>query len=164
MRRISPSMAVAVLALFIALGGSTFAATHYRITSTKQIKPSVIRYLKGQKGKAGERGLTGPAGLAGATKIQRIEGFPGIVPAFASIPSYGSSVAQCPAGTTLTGGGGFVGAGGPSGGRAAVLRGSYPDMDKSQWIASAVNPGPDQYGVYPSGTAVVWAYALCASP
>jgi hypothetical protein len=127
MRRISPSMGVALLALFIALGGSTFAATHYRITSSKQIKPSVIRYLKGHNG-------------------------------------YGSSVAQCPPGTTLTGGGAFVGPSGPSGGRAAVIKQSAPGDEQGQWVATAVNPGPDQYGVYPSGAAVVWAYALCASP
>jgi hypothetical protein len=157
-------MAVALLALFIALGGSTFAATHYRITSTKQIEPSVIRSLKGQNGRAGKTGPTGPAGLAGATKIQQITGPAGIVPAFAAIPSYGSSVAQCPAGTTLSGGGALVSLSGPSGGRAAVIKGSYPDAENAQWIAQAVNPGPDQYGVYPSGPAVVWAYALCASP
>jgi hypothetical protein len=162
-------MVVALLALFVALGGSAFAATQYRITSTKQIKPRVIRYLKGQRGKPG------PQGTAGATKVQRVIGPAAHVPAFESIPSYGTSIAECPTGTTLVGGGARVAPDGPSGGRAAVIAQSYPASDDTpgdflgsgpvrRWVAVAVNPGPDQYGVYPSQSATVWAYALCASP
>src|SRR6187399_358703 len=60
-RRPSPAMAVAVLALVLALGGSAIAAKKYLITSTKQISPSVLKKLKGAQG------LAGPAGTAGAT-------------------------------------------------------------------------------------------------
>ena len=47
----SPSMAIALAALFFALGGGAVAAIehHYVITSTKQIKPSVLKKLKGAK-------------------------------------------------------------------------------------------------------------------
>ena len=34
---------VAWLALFVALGGTSLAASHYALTSTKQIKPSVLK-------------------------------------------------------------------------------------------------------------------------
>jgi hypothetical protein len=54
---------VAWLALFVALGGTSLAAKHYLITSTKQINPKVLKALKGN---AGPRGLPGAAGAAGA--------------------------------------------------------------------------------------------------
>jgi hypothetical protein len=58
---------VAWLALFIALGGTSLAASHFVITSTKQIKPSVIKKLKGNRGAAGAKGPTGTPGAKGAT-------------------------------------------------------------------------------------------------
>jgi len=45
LRRPSPTSIVASLALFVALGGSAVAASHYIITSTSQIKPSVLSKL-----------------------------------------------------------------------------------------------------------------------
>jgi hypothetical protein len=41
---------VAWVALFVALGGTSLAASHYIITSTKQIRPSVLRQFRGQAG------------------------------------------------------------------------------------------------------------------
>jgi hypothetical protein len=61
--RSSPVMAVALLALFIAMGGSALAAGHYLITSTKQINPKVLKQLRGN---TGPHGLEGSKGLAGA--------------------------------------------------------------------------------------------------
>jgi hypothetical protein len=53
---------VAWLALFVALGGTSLAASHYVINSTKQINPKVIKKLKGSRG---PRGLAGAAGAIG---------------------------------------------------------------------------------------------------
>jgi hypothetical protein len=46
------SNVVATLALFFALTGAAVAATHYLITSTRQIKPSVLKGIEGQPGPA----------------------------------------------------------------------------------------------------------------
>jgi len=65
LRRPSPTNIIAVLALFFALGGTAIAAHHYLITSTKQIKPSVLRKLRGRAGTNGTNGTNGKNGTAG---------------------------------------------------------------------------------------------------
>jgi Collagen triple helix repeat (20 copies) len=131
LRKPSPGVAIAVVALFFALGGSAIAAKHYLITSTKQIKPSVLKSLKG---KAGAKGLTGPAGLPGATgaigkegapgkegkegkvgppgpvnlsKLEKVEGAFG-EPVFVFFFDIAISVAECPPGSHAISGGGEV--------------------------------------------------------
>jgi hypothetical protein len=66
-RRPSPGTAVAILALFFAMGGTAIAAHHYLITKTSQIKPSVLKALKGYAGAKGATGPSGPPGPAGST-------------------------------------------------------------------------------------------------
>jgi hypothetical protein len=60
-------MAVALIALFIAMGGTALAAHHYLIESTKQINPKVLKKLRGKTGPEGPRGLQGLQGPQGAT-------------------------------------------------------------------------------------------------
>jgi hypothetical protein len=57
---------IAWLALFVAMGGTSLAASHYVITSTKQIKPSVLKKLRGSRGTRGLQGLQGPQGPVGS--------------------------------------------------------------------------------------------------
>jgi hypothetical protein len=64
--RLSYANVTATLALFFGLSGGAFAASHYLITSTRQIKPSVLSALKGNAGKAGPVGPVGERGPAGA--------------------------------------------------------------------------------------------------
>jgi hypothetical protein len=70
MRRLKARMTyanvVATLALVFAMGGSAVAASHYLITSKKQISPKVLKELKGATGARGAAGAAGPAGPAGA--------------------------------------------------------------------------------------------------
>jgi hypothetical protein len=54
------------LALVLAMSGGAYAAGKYVITSTKQIKPSVLKSLRGHAGSSGAEGPAGTAGLAGA--------------------------------------------------------------------------------------------------
>jgi Collagen triple helix repeat (20 copies) len=65
---------VSMIALVLAMGGGAWAAKKYLITSTGQIKPSVLKALKGQTGSAGPQG---PQGLVGPTGLVGPQGPPG---------------------------------------------------------------------------------------
>jgi hypothetical protein len=73
-RRPSPSMIVALLALFFALAGTGYAASHYIITNKSQIKPSVVTQLKGNRGLQGIPGVAGPVGPQGPAGAQGAQG------------------------------------------------------------------------------------------
>jgi hypothetical protein len=64
--RLTYANVVATLALVFAMSGGALAATHYLITSTKQISPKVLKKLEGREGAAGATGKEGAAGKAGA--------------------------------------------------------------------------------------------------
>lgn len=60
-RKPSPAMLVAVLALVVALGGTAVAAEQYVITSTNQIKPSVLAELRALRTRARAASVEPPA-------------------------------------------------------------------------------------------------------
>jgi Collagen triple helix repeat (20 copies) len=77
MRHLSYANVVATLALILATTGTAIAGSHYLITSTSQIKPSVRRALHGARGPAGAQGPQGVAGLQGLPGLQGPRGFEG---------------------------------------------------------------------------------------
>jgi hypothetical protein len=66
-RRLTYANVAATLALVFSMSGGALAARHYLITTTKQIKPSVLKKLRGKAGAAGPQGPQGAAGATGAT-------------------------------------------------------------------------------------------------
>jgi hypothetical protein len=111
MKRPSPATAIACVAVFFSLGGAALAAGHYLITSTSQIKPSVLKQLHGSQGPAGRQGLAGTPGLPGATGAPGASGAAGAAGAAGSFnPAtivYGAGsgivgppVSPCPASNT----------------------------------------------------------------
>jgi hypothetical protein len=66
-RHISYANVVATLALVFAMSGGALAANHYLIESSTQIKPSVLKKLRGPKGLKGLTGTAGTPGAPGAT-------------------------------------------------------------------------------------------------
>ena len=64
-RHLSFANVAATLALFFAISGGAVAAKHFLITSTKQIKPSVLASLRGKPGPKGADGAAGAPGPKG---------------------------------------------------------------------------------------------------
>jgi hypothetical protein len=96
--RLTYANVAATLALVFSMGGGALAASHYLITSTAQIMPSVLRAMRAG-GTAGAKGATGATGAKGAA------GAPG---------TSGARGATGPTGSMTTAAGG-------------VLTGNYPD-------------------------------------
>jgi hypothetical protein len=100
---------IATLALLFAMSGGALAASKFLITSTKQIKPSVLVQIKGKSGKEGSLGAQGPGGPQGPAGSNGKEGAPG------------AAGAQGPAGPKgATGAAGAAGPAGPKGAAGAT--------------------------------------------
>ncbi len=69
-RKLTPATVIAIVALVVALSGTAVAASRYIITSTSQIKPSVLHALREGAGVKGTTAIAGPQGPAGATGAQ----------------------------------------------------------------------------------------------
>jgi hypothetical protein len=76
-KRLTYTNVALTLALVFAMSGGAYAASKYVITSTKQIKPSVLKQLQGKAGAQGPVGAQGPAGPAGATGLAGAAGVKG---------------------------------------------------------------------------------------
>lgn len=95
MRKPSPALFVACLALFISLGGGAYATTQFRITSIHQIARHVRRELRGRRGLVGPQGQQGAPGAAGVDGAQGPAG-----PAGPPASIAGGTVAQATLGLT----------------------------------------------------------------
>ena len=76
-KRLTYANVAVTLALVFAMTGGAYAAKKYVITSTKQIKPSVVKQLKGKNGLIGATGPAGPAGPQGPIGAQGEKGMQG---------------------------------------------------------------------------------------
>jgi hypothetical protein len=119
-KRPSPALVISILALLVASAGTAVAATHYLITSSKQIKPGAISIHN-----------LSPATIAQLHASHTVVKYLGTIPS----GSVGTSIkVTCPAGQQATGGG--FGNDGPS-----VIE-SRPDPatgTPTAWVVSAAN-------------------------
>ena len=113
LRAPSPALVISLVALFVALGGTTYAATSLPRNSVgttqlrngavtkKKINKKTIAALKGNRGPrgfTGAQGITGPQGATGATGAQGIQGLPG---PGGSIMTYDANASASPTMTTV---------------------------------------------------------------
>ncbi len=87
-RRLSYANITATLALLFSMSGGALAASHYLITSTKQISPKVRQALKGDQGPAGAQG---PQGATGPTGSQGPQGPAGTAAAWGIVATNGTT-------------------------------------------------------------------------
>jgi hypothetical protein len=174
-RKPTVTSAVAILALFIALGGSAIAANHYLITKTSQIKPSVLSKLKGKAGAtgpAGTRGTTGPAGTAGALGATGPAGASGpqgpagpsnvsalitVIGSTQLVPSgsVGEAQAFCPAGYRAVSGGGY--------GSIAGISDSEMESTHTSWFILISNSTGSTLSIFASAECAAAGQAVASS-
>jgi Collagen triple helix repeat (20 copies) len=156
--RVSPAGMIATLALIFAMSGGAYAASKYVITSTKQIKPSVLKTLQGKTGPAGAPGPAGPAGAQGA---QGAQGPAGPAGSQGSQGGKGETGSQGVKGTT-----GTAGATGPKGATGATGTTGYTETlpsgktETGQWVVYAPGAGPNELRV----DAISFAIPLATAP
>ena len=95
---------IALLALFLALGGTTYAASTSLIGKNTVASPQVVngslqtkdlnakarKALKGNRGLRGPQGIQGPKGATGAQGVQGVQGVPGTARAYAVVAADGT--------------------------------------------------------------------------
>jgi hypothetical protein len=176
LRRPSPALILAVIALFVALGGTSYAAItlprnsvgtaqikNRAVTQTK-IAKKTLAALRGRRGATGSRGPAGATGVAGPMGTQGIQGPAGPVnltyvtvegTALASMS--GAADATCPAGMVVTGGG--------------VLPespGIPISVGESDWVSSVSGGPPDTWEGTVDNPGITdvnfFVDAICAKP
>jgi hypothetical protein len=157
LRRPSPALVVACLALGIALGGTSYAAIILPANSvgTVQLRTGAVTSVKVKDGSLALRdlrpdtqlGLKGDPGTPGVSGLAIVQ-----VSSEADSDNFKAAVARCPSGKKLIGGGAGIGA--PA--NDVALNASLP-ADDTEWtaIASEVNPTTQSWSVA--------ARAICAT-
>jgi hypothetical protein len=175
MKRLSPASVIALVALFFALGGTAIAARHYLITSTSQIKPSVLKELRGKIGTEGSTGpqgvgssgangapgATGPTGTQGPVGPQGNAGLTNITydsgAGFVGTGQQAGGAITCPAGQVVSGGGTYANSSNPLENVAA----SYPRKGPGSSV-------PNQWSGYVNNNTgegqLFTVYAVCVTP
>jgi hypothetical protein len=147
----SRTLIACVVVAVISITATAGAASHYLITSTKQIKPSVRKELKGARGPKGTTGATGQAGPQGPAGVQGAQGAQGPAgpvgtSALNFVAGSGTIAAgdidggsmECPAGQRIVSGGYTI-----SSGYAFI---DAPTPDHSGWDVAIDNSGSSVAG------------------
>ena len=182
--RLTYANVAATLALVFSMSGGALAATHYLISSTKQISPKVLKKLRGSTGATGATGATGkegPQGKEGTAGKEGKEGTAGkegkegkegaagatkvtvrVAKVEIAAKSSGSAVAVCPAGSVATGGG--VNPVGVTSEPALIK--SYPSTGTLGQAAEGDTPiAWGGFAYNPTGApATLYVHVICASP
>lgn len=142
----SSALLVALVALFVALGG-TALASGWVITRISQIKPSVRHQLRGNAGPQGPLGPEGPAGPTGATGPAGIPGVVMVESAMVTLASgaVNGTFASCPAGDVALGGGWDGGTTPPV---VATVAYNEPIGNNTAWDVTMVDNQSDQSSTF----------------
>jgi len=142
----SPVFIISLIALFVALGGTSLAAAN--LINGKLIKANsipknrltkrAIKSLHGARGAQGPQGPQGATGLQGPNGAQGLQGIPGLagyqivrVDAIMAATDVGAShTATCPTGKDVIGGGAY------DFNERLTIQQSYPSADGKSWNAT----------------------------
>jgi hypothetical protein len=171
-QRLTYANVTATIALFIAVGGTSYAAVQLprnsvgsaqlragsvgssevrnRSLQATDLSRAARSFLRGQRGAVGPQGPAGPPGSAGGAAGS----LPLTFTAAAGVVAQGettSATASCPPGQRVSGGGARIDTAGDS----AVKEG-YPNVNNTAWTARVENndepplgqPGPFRYTVF----------------
>lgn len=124
----SPAMVIACLALFVAMGGTGYAATQLASGHEGAAASKAKKAKRGPRGPAGPAGKAGPAGPAGPAGAPGSNAFGALdynqsAPVTVAPGAQDFVEVQCDAGQHPTGGGVYSSSGSP----LASLNSSYPD-------------------------------------
>jgi hypothetical protein len=145
---------ISVIALVLAMTGGAWAASKYIITSTKQIKPSVLKSLKG---KTGPQGPAGPQGSAGPAGAKGADGAPGANGQSVTNTALEPGNEDCPEGGTEF----QVGAGTPS--FACTGEPGEQGPEGSPWVVGAAPTGAEMRGTWALNTNAAGAESVYAA-